>query len=157
MFFARSGAFKLLADVIHLLSRFDLIYGLKSNVSYFLSIKQAHGSNTIDVDQVVADLLHGSMQKASASLKKPSKSAPLDSKMAGLSELHRVIVQEKSCTSATFLGHLEDMFRGISSCLNTQKLAQLSNSTFPGSVSQSQVSNNNQLSDHIVDIVLKGN
>ena len=36
---ARSGASKLLADVIHLLSRFDLIYGLKSNVSYFLSIK----------------------------------------------------------------------------------------------------------------------
>ena len=53
---------------------------------------------------------------------KPSQSSPLDSKMAGLQEMFRVMVQEKVCTSAAFLGHLEELFRGLRSCLQTSSL-----------------------------------
>ena len=64
--------------------------------------------------------------------------------MSGLSELYRVLIQDKSVTSAAFLGKLEDLFRGLRSCLLTNQLQQLANgASLVTNLSASQASQNN--------------
>ena len=72
--------------------------------------------------------------------------------MRGLTELHRVVIQEKSFQILQHLNKLEVLFRGLRTCLNTTQLQQMGDS----GVSASQVSSSN-ISDMVLEIVLKAN
>ena len=82
--------------------------------------------------------------------------------MAALKELARVLIQDKTCTASSFIGVLEDLFKGIRTCLSCPSLMNLSanggTAAESKEVASSQVSsNNNQVSDAIVEVVLKAN
>ena len=93
---------------------------------------------------------------------RPSSSSPIESKTGALKELARVLIDDKTCTASSFLGILDVLFRGIRTCLNCPALMSLSSNgggvAESKEVSSSQVSsNNNQVSDAVVEVVLKAN
>jgi len=70
--------------------------------------------------------------------------------MSALRELYRIFVQEKIASSRDFSANLEDLFKGLCSCLQTPQLQKLS------TANDTEVQSG-QISEFIVEIILKTN